>query len=338
MTECKADILRYRLPLKHPLILKQFSLNERKGLILRLNSCGRIGYGDIAPLPGFSRESLQEAEEQLQIFCRAVNAGHFEPFATDAPEMVGGIKECIESLSMPSVLFGIESALWWLRQDGWLSPPVTAPLLQGATEQILLRLEQWQGSWPKEFKLKIGRNSIAEDCVRINKVLEVLPESISIKLDANQQWTLNQALKVASSIDVSRIAYVEEPTANVVEFPELYEKTGLHFAMDETVQQSGYLLKPMHGLAAIIIKPTLVGGLRRCQQLVAVARSLNIRVIFSSSYESSIGLHILEQLSAQWTPEELPGLDTSSAFIDSLICESIIAGSPVSINAVFCQL
>ncbi len=338
MKEYKADILRYRLSLKHPLLLKQFNLNEREGLILRLNSGGRFGYGEIAPLPGFSRESLCEAEKQLQAFCRAVNDGYFEPFLIDAPDSRVLLKEVLESLSMPSVLFGIESALWWLRQDGWLSPPVTAPLLQGDTGQILLRLEQWQGNWPKEFKLKIGRDSIEEDCVRINNVLEALPDSISIKLDANQQWTLDQAFRVARSIDVNRIAFVEEPTASVVEFSELYEKTGLHFALDETVQQPGYRLQPMHGLAAIVIKPTLVGGLCRCQQLVTAARAQNIRVIFSSSYESSIGLHILEQLSAQWTPEELPGLDTSSAFIDRLVCEDIIAGHPVSISPAFSSL
>ncbi|KEI71142.1 o-succinylbenzoate synthase [Endozoicomonas elysicola] len=338
MKECKADILRYRLPLKRPLHLKQFNLNEREGLILRLNLGGRFGYGEIAPLPGFSCESLFEAETQLQEFCRAVNDGHFKPFPTDDSERRASYETVFASLPVPSVLFGIESALWWLRQGGWLSPPVMAPLLQGATEHILLRLEQWQGSWPKEFKLKIGRDSIEEDCVRINKVLEALPESVSIKLDANQQWTLGQALSVARSIDVNRIAFVEEPTASVGDFSELYEKTGLHFALDETVQQPGYLLQTMHGLAAIVIKPMLVGGLCRCQQLVTAARAQGIRVIFSSSYESSIGLHILEQLSAQWTPEELPGLDTSSAFVNRLACEDIIAGHPVSINPAFVSL
>lgn len=338
MKECKADILRYRLPLKHPLLLKQFSLNEREGLILRLNEGGRFGYGEIAPLPGFSCESLFAAEKQLQEFCLAVNDGRFQPFPTDDSINRAAYQAVFTSLPMPSVSFGIESALWWLRQDDWLFPPVTAPLLQGATGHILLRLEQWQGSWPKEFKLKIGRDSIEKDCVRINKVLEALPESVSIKLDANQQWTLDQALRVARSIDVNRIAFVEEPTASVDDFSELYEKTGLHFALDETVQQPGYLLQPMHGLAAIVIKPSLVGGLCRCQQLVTAARARGIRVIFSSSYESSIGLHILEQLSAQWTPEELPGLDTSSAFVDRLVCEDIIAGHPVSINPAFVSL
>ncbi len=338
MKHCKADILRYRLPLKQPLQLKHFCLNEREGLILRLSIGHRYGYGEIAPLPGFSRENLSEAGEQLQVYCRAFNAGGFKPSSFSDLANCASLTETLGAPSIPSVLFGIESALWWLRQDHWFVPPETGPLLQGSTEHILQRLDQWQGNWPNEFKLKIGRGSIEDDCVRINLVLKALPKSVNIKLDANQQWTLDQTMRVANSIDVERVNFVEEPTANVAEFSELYEKTGHHFALDETVQNPEYLLHPMQGLAAIVIKPTLVGGFERCRQLVTMGRSLGVRTVFSSSYESSIGLHILEQFSAQWTPEEQPGLDTSSAFIDSLTSETIIAGQPVSINPAFVSL
>ncbi|MFK0571660.1 o-succinylbenzoate synthase [Endozoicomonas sp.] len=333
MKECKADILRYRLPLKHPLLLKQSSLDQRAGLILTLSAGGRFGYGEIAPLPGFSRESLEESEVQLQSFVHAVNEGRFHALA--ANDFV--TETFLEQLSMPSVSFGIESALWWLNQDDWVSPLITAPLLQGPIEEILLKLEQWQGDWPKEFKLKTGRDALEEDCSRIRQVLKLLPDSVNIKLDANQRWSLPEALWLASSIDTRRISYVEEPTTNAAEFSEIYEKTGLSFALDETVQSPGFQLQPMSGLAAIVIKPTLVGGLRRCQELVNAARIQGIRAVFSSSYESPIGLHVLQQLSAQWTPEELPGLDTASAFTHSLISEDIAAGSSVSINSVFCE-
>ncbi|USE34444.1 o-succinylbenzoate synthase [Endozoicomonas sp. SCSIO W0465] len=335
MKECKADILRYRLPLKQPLLLKHSLLNEREGLVLRLRSGDRYGYGEVAPLPGFSRESLSEAEEQLQVFCRAFNDRSVKPLSFNDLENCAFLSDGLPLLSMPSVIFGIESALWWLEQNHWFAPPEIGPLLQGTTEQILHRLEQWQGHWPKEFKLKIGRDSIEDDCVRISNVLQTLPKSVNIKLDANQQWTLDQAIRVAASIDVERITFVEEPTAHVAEFSELYEQTGLRFALDETVQNPEYLLRPMQGLAAVVIKLTLVGGLARCRHLLTTAKSLGVRTVFSSSYESAIGLHILGQLSAQWTPEEPPGLDTSAVFIDSLTSDMIISGQPVSINHAF---
>lgn len=336
--KCQADILRYRLPLKHPISLKQHRLNEREGLILQLRvqlrTGVRFGYGEIAPLPYFSRESLEEAEIQLQSFCQTINDGHFDILSDDQSAK----DDFLNPFSIPAVSFGIESALWWLRQDSWVSSQVTAPLLQGPIEQIILRLQRWQEAWPKEFKLKTGRDSLEEDSSRIQSVLQALPEWVNIKLDANQYWSLEQATWLAGSIDVRRIAYVEEPTAHVDDFTRLFDTTGLSFALDETVQLPGFQLRSMSGLAAIVIKPTLVGGLTRCQQLVNAARAKGVRAVFSSSYESPIGLHILKQLSAQWTPEELPGLDTAFAFTHSLVLEEIVAGSTISINPMFCPI
>ena len=326
MNKCRADIVRYRLPLRQPLTLKQFTLHERQGLILRLCCAERCGYGEIAPLPGFSRESLDQAEALLMAFCRAVNSGQFH-FDSELALAAWSL--------LPSVAFGIESALWWMQQGSWTAAPATAPLLNGTRADILHRLKGWQEAWPSEFKLKTGRSTLESDCVTLEKVLQIVPESVRIRLDANQQWSFAEAVKLSAVIDVNRVAYVEEPTDHSTEFPQLFRQTGLHFALDETVQQPDYQFDPVPGLAAIVIKPTLVGGLARCQQLVMAAKAAGIRVVFSSSYESSIGLHILEQLSAQWTPGELPGLDTATAFVDPLIDEAIVVNQPITMTSAF---
>ena len=326
MDKCRADFVRYRLPLRQPLRLKQFTLQERQGLILRLCCAEHCGYGEVAPLPGFSRESLDQAEAQLKAFCRAVNCEQFqfdrEVALADWP-------------LLPSVAFGIESALWWIQQGSWVAAPAVAPLLNGTRTEILHRLQDWQEPWPGEFKLKTGRSTLESDCVTLEKVLQIVPNSVRIRLDANQRWSFAEAVKLGTVVDVTRVAYVEEPTDDSGEFPRLFEQTGLPFALDETVQQPDYQFDSLPGLAAIVVKPTLVGGLARCQQLVVAAKAAGIRAIFSSSYESSIGLHILEQLSAQWTPGELPGLDTATAFVGTLVEEAIVANRPITMTSAF---
>ncbi len=324
MNKCRADILRYRLPFRQPLTFRRNTLRERQGLILRLYCSGRYGFGEIAPLPGFSSESLDQAERQLQAFCHAVNSGQFAD------------KASLEGWSLlPSVAFGVESALWWLQQDSWVAAPAVAPLLNGTRTEILRRLEHWQGAWPDEFKLKTGRSTLAYDCDTLSQILGIVPDFVRIKLDSNRQWSFAQAVRLAGAIDTTRVAYVEEPTGHSSEFSLLFQQTGLPFALDETVQQPGYQFEPMPGLAAIVIKPTLVGGLGRCQQLVSAAHAEGVRAVFSSSYESSIGLHILEQLSAQWTPGELPGLDTATAFVEALVDERIVAGQSINVKPAF---
>ena len=57
---------RYRLPLAEPLTLAGRVIHEREGALVRIDSdSGASGWGDVAPLPGFSRESLEDAETEL---------------------------------------------------------------------------------------------------------------------------------------------------------------------------------------------------------------------------------------------------------------------------------
>lgn len=299
----QARLFQYRSPLNYPLPLKGSEQWVREGIIVELRSGDCFGYGEAAPLADFSQESLSGAYEQLQQLCGSV-------------ESMTGFDR---SRYSPSVVFAVESAIWSLQQPRWLAAPVCAPLLQGKTQDILSRLTQWKIPWPAEFKLKIGRGSIDQDINRIHSVLEILPRETRLRLDANQRWTIEEAIRVGRQLPSERIAYIEEPTSNSEQFPLFYQETGVFYALDETVQDRRYTFRPHKGLAALILKPTLVGGVDRCKCLIEAARCAGIRAVFSSSFESSVGIHVLQQLSAQLTPDELPGLDTLSAFQKPLV-------------------
>ena len=64
------------------------------------------------------------------------------------------------------------------------------------------------------------------------------------------------------------------------------------------------------GVVAIVIKPTLVGSISRCQQLVQQAHQAGLVAVISSSIESSLGLTQLARIAHWLTPATVPGLDT----------------------------
>ena len=81
----------------------------------------------------------------------------------------------------------------------------------------------------------------------------------------------------------------------------------------------GFEVKAQEGVTAIVIKPTLVGSLARCQSIVEQAHALGLEAIISSSIESSFGLTQLARV-AQWlTPDSIPGLDTVDLIKQQLI-------------------
>ena len=78
---------------------------------------------------------------------------------------------------------------------------------------------------------------------------------------------------------------IEEPTYET----EHLERFTHPFALDETLSET-HLLPKSDKLQALILKPTLVGGMTACQKIIRTAQERGIRTIFSSSFESPIGL------------------------------------------------
>ncbi|WP_062260420.1 o-succinylbenzoate synthase [Endozoicomonas arenosclerae] len=315
-------IFRYLQPLRKPLPLKTVTLSHREGLILEMvDSQGRFHYGEASPLHDFSRESLSDALKQLK-----VTAGHF----------CEGMMP--ENLLYPSVAFAIESIQYSQGKSEWLHQRARqAPLLMGADDATLGRLDSWKQDWPDEFKLKVGRSDVGQDIDAIQQILDRIPSSIKLRLDANQRWSFKEAISFGMKVPVGRISYVEEPTEDCEDFPGLYQETGIGYALDETLQRPGFSLESTlgnrhtmaGGLRAIVLKPTLVGGLAKCLSLVDWACERKIRTVFSSSFESALGVSIIEQLCLEYAPKESPGLDTLSAFEKPGFCPLPDWGQPL---------
>jgi L-fuconate dehydratase len=62
------------------------------------------------------------------------------------------------------------------------------------------------------MKLKVGSTEAERDIRRANIVREVAGGAVKVMLDANQQWTLPQALKICKSLQSMNPYWIEEPT------------------------------------------------------------------------------------------------------------------------------
>jgi len=78
--------------------------------------------------------------------------------------------------------------------------------------------------------------------------------------------------------------------------------------MDETLRQSAIMGKS-NWVTAWILKPTL-SGLEACKALAKEASLAGKRAIWSSSFESVIGLSLIGHTAYECCPDETHGLDT----------------------------
>ncbi len=303
-----AKLYRYRLPMDSGVILREERLHEREGFIVEVNQDGKVGRGEVAPLPTFSVESVEEAGIQLQ-----------EQLAIWAQ---GGETIDYDQL-YPSVAFGLSAALAELDdlipQEGNF---FCAPLCAGDPDGLVEKLQKLPGK--KVAKIKVGLYEVIRDGITVNLFLEAIPD-LSLRLDANRAWTLEKAEKFASKISPSlrqRIAYIEEPCKSPRDSISFAIDTGIAVGWDETLQQSlrdpDFRLENLTGVKAIIIKPTVIGSVQRCQYLVEKAKKLGIQPVISSALESSLGLCQLARMSRWLLPDEVPGLDTLNLFKQQL--------------------
>ncbi|ATW45576.1 o-succinylbenzoate synthase [Glaesserella parasuis] len=290
-----AQLYRYSLPVETGIILRNRRLKQRDGLIIHLQHADKEGWGEIAPLPEFSQETLAEAEIAVRQWIEKW-LNHQDDSLTSYP---------------PSVAFGVSCALAELNET--LSEEAnfqTVPLCYGDPDELYAELNQMQGE--KIAKIKVGLYEANRDGLIADMFLEAIPD-LKLRLDANRSWTLEKALLFASKIAPERkkrIQFLEEPCKTPELSRQFAEQTGINIAWDETVREPDFLVKKEPNLTAIVIKPTLVGSLEKCISLIEQAHQQGLIAVISSSIESSLGLTQLARFATQYTPNTLAGLDT----------------------------
>lgn len=301
----------YELPLVQPLALPGREITTRQGLLVRLSSGALTGVGDVAPLPGFSTESIEEAQACL-------DALPIIDCALDIDALLQG--RCISALhdAPPSVRFGVECALLEMAaQQGRCDGNPLAPchgevsvnaLLAGVTAEALTSLVD-QGY--RCIKIKVGRQPLAQDLATLD-VLKSLPETVALRLDANRAWSLSDARHYVNALEGVALEYLEEPCESSDDSVRLARETGVPIALDESLLGlDDARLAALTDVVAFVIKPTLAGGVSGAIRLAKAARQCGAEPVISAAFESGVGIRALAFLAhALMTPGVAAGLDT----------------------------
>ncbi|HAU5429296.1 o-succinylbenzoate synthase [Cronobacter malonaticus] len=289
-----AQLYRYQVPMDAGVVLRERRLKTRDGLLVRLSDNGREGWGEVAPLPGFSDETLDTALAAARDWLLAWQRGDSLPL----PEVA-------------SVAFGLSMAQAELH--GTLPEAGNyhaAPLCTGDPDELFARLAGLHGE--KVAKVKVGLYEAVRDGMVVNLLLEAIPD-LTLRLDANRAWTPLKAQQFAKYVNPAyrpRIAFIEEPCKTPDDSRAFAAATGIAIAWDESLRERDFSITAQPGLQAVVIKPTLTGSLQTVKQQVAQAHALGLTAVISSSIESSLGLTQLARLAAWLTPGITPGLDT----------------------------
>jgi o-succinylbenzoate synthase len=270
----------------------------REGIIVSLSDdLGRIGRGEIAPIPWFGSESLEDAENFCQKLGREIT------------------KEQIESIpnGLFACQFGFESALEDLYSSdrGDIHVPLSYSYLLPTGEEALTH---WQSLWAKggrTFKWKIGVTSPEKEIKVFQRLIEILPETAKLRLDANGGLSLEEAKTWLTITDrTNLVEFVEQPLPPQ-EFEWLLELSDSYqtaIALDESVanilELENCYQKRWRGI--YIVKPGIFGSPRKLRNF---CKQNCIDLVFSSVFETEIG-----RRSALKVATELSNRDRATGF------------------------
>ncbi len=275
----------------HPSFLKT---NTKEGFLIQ-----KENIGEIAPLPGYSKESLEDAYQDL----------HSQK----------EIQNCC-----PSVQFALESASLKIPIDTKI--PI-ASLLWGSKEEIIEKAKNSANT----CKIKLSQLSI-DNAIALMKILKKSYPDKIFRLDVNRGWNLSQALFFARHFEPTDFAYLEEPLEFFEDLFTFSQETHFPIAVDESIYDIDIseILK-LASLKAIVIKPTLFGGISAIQNLQRKIPP-HIEIVLSSLFESGVGILNIGALAAVLSLKSAIGIDTYR-FIKKDVLQT-----PLHLNNGFLQL
>ena len=333
MESTSLDVFRYHVPYTEPLRIGTVVRTHRDGLLIRITEEGyrfRFGWGEIAPLPGFSVETLDEAH--MQVLAVRDSLGHCRTVQ----------EYLLDDHLLASVHYGLELAYYNLcadkRQTALPFLITGAPrtkltlsaLLTADGEDAATQAARLMAAGYRSIKLKVGRGDPDDEAALVQHLRRELGPSVEIRLDANRAWSMARAKAFLHAISGAQVSYVEEPLANQSRLEELARSTTVPIALDESLLglPSDELFR--HAYAhAVILKPTLIGGIRATVNMATRARSLGMQAVISSAFETGVGLLGLVALGASVNEEDVPvGLDTYRYFARDVLVPRLGLGLP----------
>ena len=279
------------------------------------------GVGECAPLEGLSLEGLADIEGMLETIRQ--NPSPF--FDINHPDL----------RSFPSIKFALECALlqYYNRGSSILFKsdfsdkkrgiPINGLIWMGdfgyMMEQIKTKINQGSSC----IKIKIGNLHFDDELTLLRRIRSTYSSiDLEIRLDANGAFNPENAYDRLCALSAFDIHSIEQPIkpGQLDAMAELCRTSPILVALDEEliriVRDDSYssIIKQIKP-AYLILKPSLLGGFKQCEAVIAIAKKNNIGFWVTSALESNIALNYI----AQWVatiaaPGTIQGLGTGQLF------------------------
>jgi len=329
-TIARVGIRSWELPLERPLRVGGRVIERRSGLLVVIEDGeGHAGIGEVAPLPGLHVETLGAATAQLLALTGKLE-GALIP--DGCPALAGAFESWLGGLGLyPTVRAGVEGAVLTLLADraGTDLPHLLAGepaeavringLLDGSMNATLDAAVALADQGYSALKIKVGRRDAGDEAELVLTVRALVGPAVALRLDANRAWDLATAEYFAERVAPAGIEYLEEPLRDHADLEDFVAQAVIPIALDETLLGYSPQAPPsLGGIAALILKTSVLGGYERAAAWARFARGAQRVAVVSAAFPSAVGMALDVAFAAAYGDGTTHGLGTSGAFSGDL--------------------
>jgi o-succinylbenzoate synthase len=287
------SILHFCLPLKNPYKLSFIELFSFETFYIILEGRGRIGIGEITPLPGYSHETVESVIKETRMILMKLKNGT-------------GYKEVIHEIyrRSPFVASGMACAYetWLKGQDVCFFSPISEPIpLAGFcggdnAEKSAERARDLVMEGFRTLKMKVGVLTPLEDATRIRAVSKEIPSDCNIRLDANQAYSMKSALAFCRMIDdIDAVELIEQPFQRDqwMMNEKLAEQVRIPIMLDESIWDKNDIQRASDcGAKLVKFKLCKHPGMESSKKLAKRAFSLGLGIVYGNGVQTAVGNHL----------------------------------------------
>jgi L-alanine-DL-glutamate epimerase-like enolase superfamily enzyme len=194
-------------------------------------------------------------------------------------------------------------------------------------DELLTEVRDFQDSGFTALKIKVGR-SHSEDIQRVRAVRTEVGPDVTVMVDANMGWTLDEAARRARAFEEYEIAWLEEPLVpeDIDGHAELQRSTSIPIAAGETLfspfEFKNYIQR--RAIRILQVDVTRVGGITAWLEVASLAHAFHLPL--APHFVQDIHVHLLCAVPNAMVLEYLPWFDV---FIEEpLLIEGGVARPP----------
>jgi o-succinylbenzoate synthase len=329
----KANFIRYDLHFRKPSGTSRGILTTKTSwfIVVSDNTLPEWrGIGEVGHLNGLSPEPFDSIEPKLKDVCEQIDA-----YLTSET----GLE------NFPSIRFALEQIHFSLHQKkqellfpsdftkGKMDIPINGLIWMGPKEEMRKQIREKIDSGWKCVKLKIGALHFEDELSLLRELRkEFSAAEIEIRVDANGAFSIQDAAEKINRLSELNLQSIEQPIAvkQWEEMAKLCRTTALPIALDEELIGISTRKEKLDLLAQIrpqyiILKPSLIGGIRSSLEWIQCANDLSIGWWITSALESNVGLNAIAQWTATLQNPMPQGLGTGQLYTNNI-------DSPLSIE------